>query len=135
MSMLLIIKFFVKARADPANTDAGILTITLKATTDTHSSERVLRLELVDNHPSDWIDVNSNGISDSKESEHGNNELLAGMSKKITSPTDTRILLGAMGKMGEDSSRLTLAQMKEYMVVSSIITSVVVPAALKPSIT
>jgi hypothetical protein len=69
-----------------------------------------LRLELVDNHPSDWIDVNSNGISDSKESEHGNNELLAGMSKKITSPTDTRILLGAMGKMGEDSSRLTLWQ-------------------------
>jgi hypothetical protein len=27
------------------------------------------------------------------------------MSKKITSPTATRILLGAMGKMGEDSSR------------------------------
>ncbi len=107
---------------DPANTDTGILTITLKATTDTHSSERVLRLELVDNHPSDWIDVNSNGISDSKESEHGNNELLAGMSKKITSPTDTRILLGAMGKMGEDSSRLTLAQMKEYIASNNSLT-------------
>jgi hypothetical protein len=81
-----------------------------------------LRLELVDNHPSDWIDVNSNGISDSKESEHGNNELLAGMSKKITSPTDTRILLGAMGKMGEDSSRLTRAQMKEYIASNNSLT-------------
>jgi hypothetical protein len=70
-----------------------------------------LRLELVDNHPSDWIDVNSNGISDSKESEHGNNELLAGMSKKITSPTDTRILLGAMGKMGEDSIPMNVCRL------------------------
>ncbi|CAC9569393.1 hypothetical protein, partial [uncultured Gammaproteobacteria bacterium] len=32
---------------DPANTDAGILTITLKAITNTHSSERVLQLELM----------------------------------------------------------------------------------------
>jgi hypothetical protein len=49
------------------------------------------------------------------------------MSKKITSPTDTRILLGAMGKMGEDSSRLTLAQMKEYIASNNSLTGQVAP--------
>ncbi len=100
---------------NPANIDIGILTITLKATANTHSSERVLKLELVDTRPSDWTDVNNNGISDSEESGHSNNELLAGTDKKITSPVDTRILLGVMGKMGKDSGRLTLTQMETYV--------------------
>ncbi|CAC9593773.1 hypothetical protein [uncultured Gammaproteobacteria bacterium] len=100
---------------NPANIDIGILTITLKATANTHSSERVLKLELVDTRPSDWTDVNNNGISDSEESGHSNNELLAGTNKKITSPVDTRILLGVMGKMGKDSGRLTLTQMETYV--------------------
>jgi hypothetical protein len=50
-----------------------------------------LKLELVDTRPSDWTDVNNNGISDSEESGHSNNELLAGTNKKITSPVDTHL--------------------------------------------
>jgi hypothetical protein len=47
---------------DPAKTDAGILTITLKAITNTHSSERVLQLELMAESVSNGDD-DGDGIS------------------------------------------------------------------------
>ncbi len=96
---------------DPANTDAGILTITLKATTNTHSSERVLKLELIAESVSN-DDDDGDGISNNKDNNTAINKIQAGAGKTITSPTNTRILLGAMG---EDSSRLTLAQMQQYI--------------------
>ncbi len=96
---------------DPANTDSGILTITLKATTNTHSSERVLKLELITESVSN-DDDDGDGISNNKDNNTAINKIQAGAGKTITSPTNTRILLGAMGK---DSSRLTLAQMQQYI--------------------
>ncbi len=96
---------------DPANTDAGILTITLKAITNTHSSERVLQLELMAESVSNGDD-DGDGISNNKDNNTAINKIQAGAGKTITSPTNTRILLGAMGK---DSSRLTLAQMQQYI--------------------
>ncbi len=96
---------------DPANTDAGILTITLKATTNTHSSERVLKLELIAESVSN-DDDDGDGIPNNKDNNTAINKIQAGAGKTITSPTNTRILLGAMGK---DSSRLTLAQMQQYI--------------------
>ncbi len=96
---------------DPANTDAGILTITLKATTNAHSSERVLKLELITESVSN-SDDDGDGIPNNKDNNTAINKIQAGAGKTITSPTNTRILLGAMGK---DSSRLTLAQMQQYI--------------------
>ena len=96
---------------DPANTDAGILTIALKATTNTHSSERVLKLELITESVSN-SDDDGDGIPNNKDNNTAINKIQAGAGKTITSPTNTRILLGAMGK---DSSRLTLAQMQQYI--------------------
>jgi hypothetical protein len=96
---------------DPANTDAGILTITLKATTNAHSSERVLKLELITESVSN-SDDDGDGIPNNKDNNTAINKIQAGAGKTITSPTNTRILLGAMG---EDSSRLTLAQMQQYI--------------------
>jgi mRNA-degrading endonuclease HigB of HigAB toxin-antitoxin module len=96
---------------DPANTDAGILTITLKATTNAHSSERVLKLELIAESVSN-DDDDGDGISNNKDNNTTINKIQAGAGKTITSPTNTRILLGAMG---EDSSRLTLTQMQQHI--------------------
>ncbi|CAC9615803.1 hypothetical protein [uncultured Gammaproteobacteria bacterium] len=96
---------------DPANTDAGILTITLKATTNAHSSERVLKLELIAESVSN-DDDDGDSISNNKDNNAAINKIQAGAGKTITSPTNTRILLGAMG---EDSSRLTLTQMQQHI--------------------
>ncbi|WP_158009377.1 JDVT-CTERM domain-containing protein, partial [Bathymodiolus thermophilus thioautotrophic gill symbiont] len=93
------------------NADVGTRTIKLKVTIGDYSSERVLKLKLVESHPTDWKDKNNNGINDSKEIGHHNNELLVGENKKITSPINTRLLLGIMS---EDTAHLTLAQMKKY---------------------
>ncbi|SGZ98820.1 hypothetical protein BTHERMOSOX_1737 [Bathymodiolus thermophilus thioautotrophic gill symbiont] len=93
------------------NADVGTRTIKLKVTIGDYSSERVLKLKLVESHPTDWKDKNNNGINDSKEIGRHNNELLVGENKKITSPINTRLLLGIMS---EDTAHLTLAQMKKY---------------------
>ncbi|CAB5496990.1 hypothetical protein THERMOT_613 [Bathymodiolus thermophilus thioautotrophic gill symbiont] len=96
---------------NPQSVNVGTRTITLKVTTGDFSSERVLKLKLVDTYPNGRTDTNSNGISDSKESGNSNNELPASTNKKITSPNNTRILPGIMG---EDSGQLTLDQLKQY---------------------
>jgi hypothetical protein len=82
---------------ESANTDAGILTITLKATTNAHSSERVLKLELIAESVSN-DDDDGDGTSNNKDNNTAINKIQAGAGKTITSPTNTRILLGAMGE-------------------------------------
>jgi hypothetical protein len=101
---------------DPANTDAGILTITLKAITNTHSSERVLQLELMAESVSNGDD-DGDGISNNKDNNTAINKIQVDTGKTITSLTGTRILLGAMGK---DSSRLTLTQMQQYIIDNNL---------------
>jgi hypothetical protein len=56
--------------------------------------------------------ADGDGIPNNKDNNTAINKIQAGAGKTITSPTNTRILLGAMGK---DSSRLTLAQMQQYI--------------------
>ncbi|WP_139458595.1 cadherin repeat domain-containing protein, partial [Bathymodiolus thermophilus thioautotrophic gill symbiont] len=77
---------------NPQSANIGTRTITLKVTAGDFSSERVLKLKLVDTYPNGRTDTNGNGISDSKESGNSDNELPAGTNKKITSPGSTRIL-------------------------------------------
>jgi len=96
---------------DPSTANLGTHTIQLTTMFDGHSITRVLALKLVDDYPDHWTDANNNGIPDSKETDYQNNQLLAGIDKKITSPAGTRILLGAMGT---DSGYLTPEQMKQY---------------------
>ncbi|OJA03561.1 cadherin repeat domain-containing protein, partial [Bathymodiolus thermophilus thioautotrophic gill symbiont] len=79
---------------NPQSVNTGTRTITLKVTAGDFSSERVLKLKLVDTYPNGRTDTNGNGISDSKESGNSDNELPAGTNKKITSPGSTRILPG-----------------------------------------
>ncbi|AYQ56272.1 hypothetical protein MS2017_0533 [Bathymodiolus thermophilus thioautotrophic gill symbiont] len=102
---------------NPQSTNIGTRTITLKVTAGDFSSERVLKLKLVDTYPNGRTDTNGNGISDSKESGNSDNELPAGTNKKITSPGSTRILPGIMG---EDSGQLTLDQLKQYRVANHL---------------
>ncbi|CAB5499113.1 hypothetical protein THERMOT_979, partial [Bathymodiolus thermophilus thioautotrophic gill symbiont] len=102
---------------NPQSANIGTRTITLKVTAGDFSSERVLKLKLVDTYPNGRIDTNGNGISDSKESGNSDNELPAGTNKKITSPGSTRILPGIMG---EDSGQLTLDQLKQYRVANHL---------------
>ncbi|CAB5499772.1 cadherin repeat domain-containing protein [Bathymodiolus thermophilus thioautotrophic gill symbiont] len=102
---------------NPQSANIGTRTITLKVTAGDFSSERVLKLKLVNTYPNGRIDINGNGISDSKESGNSDNELPAGTSKKITSPGSTRILPGIMG---EDSGQLTLDQLKQYRVANHL---------------
>ncbi|CAB5502085.1 hypothetical protein THERMOT_1551 [Bathymodiolus thermophilus thioautotrophic gill symbiont] len=102
---------------NPQSANIGTRTITLKVTAGDFSSERVLKLKLVDTYPNGRTDTNGNGISDSKESGNSDNELPAGTNKKITSPGSTRILPGIMG---EDSGQLTLDQLKQYRVANHL---------------
>jgi hypothetical protein len=76
---------------DPANTDAGVLTITLKAITNTHSSERVLQLELMAESVSQGDD-DGDGISNNKDNNTAINKIQVDTGKTITSLTGTRIL-------------------------------------------
>ncbi|OJA03559.1 JDVT-CTERM domain-containing protein, partial [Bathymodiolus thermophilus thioautotrophic gill symbiont] len=102
---------------NPQSANIGTRTITLKVTAGDFSSERVLKLKLVDTYPNGRTDTNGNGISDSKESGNSDNELPAGTNKKITSPENTRILPGIIG---EDSGQLTLDQLKQYRVANHL---------------
>jgi hypothetical protein len=70
-----------------------------------------LKLELITESVSN-SDDDGDGIPNNKDNNTAINKIQAGAGKTITSPTNTRILLGAMGK---DSSRLTLAQMQQYI--------------------
>ncbi|OJA03745.1 hypothetical protein, partial [Bathymodiolus thermophilus thioautotrophic gill symbiont] len=67
---------------NPQSANIGTRTITLKVTAGNFSSERVLKLKLVDTYPNGRTDTNGNGISDSKESGNSDNELPAGTNKK-----------------------------------------------------
>jgi 2C-methyl-D-erythritol 2,4-cyclodiphosphate synthase len=100
---------------NPNSITVDILTIKLKATTGIHSSERVLKLQLITESVSN-DDNDSDGIPNNKDNNTAINKIQAGEDKTITSLAGTRILLGAMGK---DSGRLTLAQMKEYIELDS----------------
>jgi hypothetical protein len=100
---------------NPNSITVDILTIKLKATTGIHSSERVLKLQLITESVSS-DDNDSDGIPNNKDNNTAINKIQAGEGKTITSLAGTRILLGAMGK---DSGRLTLAQMKEYIELDS----------------
>ncbi len=100
---------------NPNSITVDILTIKLKATTGIHSSERVLKLQLITESVSN-DDNDSDGIPNNKDNNTAINKIQAGEGKTITSLAGTRILLGAMGK---DSGRLTLAQMKEYIELDS----------------
>ncbi|CAB5499133.1 hypothetical protein THERMOT_983 [Bathymodiolus thermophilus thioautotrophic gill symbiont] len=102
---------------NPQSANIGTRTITLKVTAGNFSSERVLKLKLVDTYPNGRTDTNGNGISDSKESGNSDNELPAGTNKKITSPGSTRILPSIMG---EDSGQLALDQLKQYRVANHL---------------
>ena len=95
----------------------GTRAIKFQVTAGDYSSERILKLKLVDSYPNGRVDENGNGIADDKETGHNSNELLAGEGKKITSPASTRILLGIMG---EDSGYLTLNQMKAYITENNL---------------
>ncbi|CAB5498614.1 hypothetical protein THERMOT_897, partial [Bathymodiolus thermophilus thioautotrophic gill symbiont] len=102
---------------NPQSVNVGTRTITLKVTAGDFSSERVLKLKLVDTYPNGRTDINGNGISDSKELRNSNNELLTVTNKKITSSGDTRILPSIMG---EDSGQLTPDQLKQYRVANHL---------------
>ena len=102
---------------NPQSVNVGTRTITLKVTAGDFSSERVLKLKLVNTYPNGRTDINGNGISDSKELRNSNNELLTTTNKKITSSGDTRILPSIMG---EDSGQLTPDQLKQYRVASHL---------------
>ncbi|AYQ56898.1 hypothetical protein MS2017_1199 [Bathymodiolus thermophilus thioautotrophic gill symbiont] len=102
---------------NPQSVNVGTRTITLKVTAGDFSSERVLKLKLVDTYPNGRTDINGNGISDSKELRNSNNELLTTTNKKITSSGDTRILPSIMG---EDSGQLTPDQLKQYRVANHL---------------
>lgn len=102
---------------DPSALDSGTRTISLTVTTNGRSSTRVLTLKLVGKYPLNWKDADNNGISDDKELKHTSNQLLAGVHTKITSPIGTKLLTGVMG---ENSGRLTLARMKQYVAVNSL---------------
>jgi hypothetical protein len=90
----------------PNSITVDILTIKLKATTGIHSSERVLKLQLITESVSS-DDNDSDGIPNNKDNNTAINKIQAGVGKTITSLAGTRILLGAMGK---DSGRLTRSE-------------------------
>jgi hypothetical protein len=67
-----------------------------------------LKLELITESVSN-SDDDGDGIPKNKDNNTAINKIQAGAGKTITSPTNTRILLGEMCK---DSSRLTHAQIQ-----------------------
>ncbi|AYQ57339.1 hypothetical protein MS2017_1659 [Bathymodiolus thermophilus thioautotrophic gill symbiont] len=98
---------------NPVAGNIGIQSITLEVTANGYASERVLKLQLVEeNISSDDSDSDGDGIPNSKDINTESNKIQAGTGKTITSLENTRILLGVMGK---DSGRLTFGQMKGYM--------------------
>ncbi|OIR25134.1 cadherin repeat domain-containing protein [Bathymodiolus thermophilus thioautotrophic gill symbiont] len=103
---------------DPSSIDTGILTIKLKAETNNHLSERVLKLKLIaGNINSENNDNDSDGIPDNKDTNAESNKIRAGEGKTITSSADTKILLGTMG---EDSGQLTPDQIRQYLVANNL---------------